>query len=206
MSQLVKLTQKFDRKVKSLESTCRRMEDQRVVQLLGVADIEHVYESSFLTVCSNWEALLESVLVEAIVGQPHSSTNIRKHVQVNAKSHVERILLHPSKDYLSLPTIKHAEEMAKLFIVNGLPISAIQESSRTYLQQATWIRNAVAHRSTHAVKMFRSKVPGVDQLQPIKRNPGSFLRHKFRVSPDQRRYELYFAAFRQAAKDIENAW
>jgi hypothetical protein len=61
--------------------------------------------------------------------------------------HLENVLLCPGKEYLSIPSPARAEEMAALFIKSGGPFSAVAEANRTHIQQAMWIRNAIAHRS-----------------------------------------------------------
>ena len=111
-----------------------------------------------------------------------------------------------AKNYLSIPNMKRADELAALFIKKGLPFSAVSDQNRTLLQHAVRIRNAIAHQSSFASKKFRTTVPGVSALPRPKRSPGAFLRHEFRKAPSQRRYELYFATYQSAAQEIARAW
>ncbi len=124
----------------------------------------------------------------------------------SSRKQFERVLLHPNKKYLGISNVKEAQKITSLFVRDGIPFTAIDDASMTYLQQAVSIRNAIAHQGDHAVKLFRDSVPGVDQLRPAKRFPGAFLRHIFRQSPSQRRYELYFAAYKRSARLIADAW
>jgi len=130
----------------------------------------------------------------------------RRVIEVRKRNQLKNVLLYPGKDYISIVGIKQAEELASLFLASGGPFSAVTETNRTYIQQAAWIRNAIAHQSLHAVGTFRRKVPGVAALPTSKRFPGAFLRHVFRISPSQRRYEIYFAAYQTAAREIAGAW
>jgi len=173
---------------------------------IRITDVELVYSSSFLAVCSRWEAFLEEILYEAVCGDTGGVPENRRLASFRNRKHLEQVLLYPGKDYLSISSVREAERLAALFVKDGMPISVIDAQSRTYLQQATWIRNAVAHQSSYALEIFRTKVPGVTQLTPTKRFPGAFLRHEFRQSPSQKRCELYFAVFQKAAKDVAAAW
>jgi hypothetical protein len=171
-----------------------------------VTDTELVYASTFLAVTARWEAFLEIALFESVCGQiPKERLRVR-HIECSSRAQFRRILLHPNQDYVSLSPPKKAKELYGLYLRESGPLSAISESNQTYIQQAMWIRNAIAHSSDFAVTTFRSRVPGVSSLPPIKRHPGPFLRHEFRASPSQRRLDLYLTAFRSAAAEFALDW
>jgi len=206
LSQLVNHAHRFIRKVDLFRSCCSRIEQQFECGQLRISEVELVYSSSFLSVCAQWEALLEEVLFEAICGEESKKKSNRRLVKFSSKKHLEEILLFPSKKYLGLSSVKDASKLAALFVRKGMPISAIGMSRRSYLSEAVSIRNAIAHQGGYAMREFRRRVPGVLDLRPVKRFPGAFLRHQFRSSPSQRRCELYFAAFKAAANDLAEAW
>ena len=206
MSRLSDHVARFGRFVLRYRSCCSRIEHEFRRERLRVTDVELVYSSSFLSICSRWESLLEDILFEVVSGEESRKPGNRRNATFRTRKHLAHILLFPRKDYLSIPNLKHAEELAALFIDNGRPISAVTEPNRTLLQQAVWIRNAIAHESSFALEKFRTRVPGVASLPRTKRSPGAFLRHEFRVAPSQRRYELYFAAYQSAASEIAAAW
>ena len=122
------------------------------------------------------------------------------------RSHFRKLLLFPDRNYIGIQGLSRAQGLASLFVAKGRPFSVVAEPNRTHIQQAVLVRNAIAHQSSFAVKIFREKVPGVASLPTSKRMPGAFLRHEFRVSPTQRRFELYLAAFQSAANEIARAW
>ena len=171
-----------------------------------VTDVELVYCSSFLAVCSQWEGLLESVLYEAVCGTDSQMLKNARQVSVKSREHLTNILLFGSKAYVSMSNVKKAEELMALFVKEGRPISLISERNRTLLGQAQIIRNAIAHDSNFAKRKFKESVPGVFSLPSSKRSPGAFLRHEFREQPRQRRYELYFGAYLSAASEMGDAW
>ncbi len=206
MNRLSEYVHRFARRVLLYGHCCARVEDSFAENRLRVTDVELVYSSSFLSVCSHWESLLKAVIVETVCGDESRRRCNRRLASFEKRQHLEELLLFPGKDYVSIPTLKHAEALAGLFISQGRPISEVSEQNRTLLQQAVWVRNAIAHESPFALKTFSTKVPGVSALPRSKRSPGAFLRHEFRQAPSQRRYELYFAAFQSAAAEIVRAW
>lgn len=207
MSRLNDRVERFGRKIVGFRNQSLRIEKEFLrSKRLKVTDIEMMYCSGFLSVCSQWEALLEEILYEVVCGEESKTSRNRRHVTFKNRRYLEKMLLFPNKGYLSIPNLTRAQELAELFINEGRPISAVSENNRKLLKEATQIRNAIAHDSSFAKKKFREGVPGVSALPRQKRSPGAFLRHIFRQQPNQRRYELYFTAYRDAANEIANAW
>lgn len=182
------------------------MEAQLRAGRIGVADTELVYSSSFLSICCQWEGLLEAALLEVVCGPPSTKPGRQRLATFKGKAHLRDVLLHPRKEYIGLENLRKAVDLAALFIQEGRPFSEVSQSNQTHLQQAVLVRNAIAHQSDVAIKKFRVSVPGVASLPAMKRTPGAFLRHQFRINPDQTRFELYVTAFRSAASEIESAW
>ncbi len=206
MTRLADRAAQFIRQTQRYRRCCNRMEHEYLNNRILITDVELVYASSFLSVCSLWESLLEEFLFEIVCGVESRRPGNQRFASFKSRRHLSDILLYPGKDYLSFSEFRRAEETASLFINEGRPFSAISERNRTLLQQAVKIRNAIAHQGRHAKKQFRTHVPGVTALPRSKRLPGAFLRHEFRVSPNQRRYELYYAAYQSAATEISSAW
>lgn len=206
MTQLADFAATFRRRVDRYGTCCRRMEHELSRKTLNVTNVELVHCASFLSVCSQWEALIEDIIFEAVCGPPSKKRGFIRYIDVRDRPRLRNLLLFPEKKYLSLTNLNSARSLASLFIRDGRPLSAVSEPNQTFLQQAIWIRNAIAHKSKHAREEFRDKVPGVKSLPPTQRLPGAFLRHEFRQQPTQRRYELYFAAFKLAATEIANSW
>lgn len=206
MSQLASYTEKFVRRIFLLRNCCTRIEKKFDSRSLRVTDVEFVYSSSFLSVCCQWESLLEEILFEVVCGEESDKKGNTRLASFNSRITFEKLLLVGGKEYIAISNLKKAEEIATIFVANGRPFSEVSDTNRTHIQQAFWIRNAIAHESSFARRIFREKVPGVDILPTSKRFPGAFLRHQFRVSPSQRRFELYFAAFQSAAREIAAAW
>ena len=206
MSRVSDHAERFVRGVIRYHNCCIRIEKQFARKRLLITDVELVYSSSFLSVYSQWESLLEEILYEVVCGEESPKRGNRRFASFQTRRHLEDLLLFPGRDYLSIPNLKRAQELVALFVNQGRPISAVSDQNRTLLQQAVRIRNAIAHESSFAIGKFRASVPGVSALPRSKRSPGAFLRHEFRKAPSQRRYELYFAAYQSAAYEIADAW
>lgn len=206
MSSVSDLAARFDRSVKRYRNCCIRIEQPRIASGLKVTDIELVYASSFLSVVTQWESFLVDVIYEAVCGGLAPGSKVKRRVSVESRRALDDILLYPGKKYIAVSDVEDAERLCGLFVRDAAPINGIQTSQRTIIKQAKFIRNRIAHDSEHSRTQFSRHVPGVSGLPRPKRKPGAFLRHQFRRSPAQRQYEVYFAAFRRAARDVARTW
>ncbi len=183
-----------------------RIEEQHSKGNVLVTDAELLHCSSMLSVIAQWEALLEDVCYIAICEGSQVKVNPERLISSWEENDARRLLLYPNKKYIGIQSLNEFRDYSRCFIKEGLPFSAVSESNSTRIQQSIYIRNAIAHRSKHSKEIFLSKVPGVSALANSKRTPGALLRHVFRQSPVQRRYEQYFAAYRGAAVEISASW
>lgn len=206
MSSVSNIAARFDRSLMRYRNCCVRIEQPKVASGLKVTDVELVYASSFLSVVTQWEAFMVDVIYEAVCGSRPHSGEIRRRVEVESRRALDDILLYPGKNYVSVSDVEDAEKLCGLFLKGAAPISAIEAPERTVIKQAKYIRNRIAHDSAHARAQFSKHVPSISALPRSKRKPGAFLRHQFRRSPSQRQYEVYFAAFRKAARDVAGCW
>ena len=206
MNRLGEYAERFTRSIRRYADCCARMEKEHRLGRLRITDIELVYSSSFLSVCSRWETFLEGVLIECVCGVESSKPGNWRKATFRSRKDMSSILTHRGSPYLSVGTVEDAERLMVLLVNKGRPVSAVSEANRTLIGQATQIRNAIAHDSTKAKQNFREKVPGVRALANSRQTPGAFLRHEYRAHPNRRRYEIYFAAFQMAANEIGSAW
>ena len=206
LSRVIDHADRFVRTVQRYARCCQRIEKEYSRNRLRTTDIELVYCSSFLSVCARWETFLEEVLFEAACGLGSSRAGNWRHAAFRSRESMRNILTHGGKSYLTLGTFENAASVTAVLVNEGRPISAVSTANRTLIGEAVQIRNAIAHDSLNAKVNFRNKVPGVGALPNSKRTPGAFLRHEFRVEPNQRRYQLYFAAYRTASMEIGSAW
>ena len=197
-----KLLARIDR----LGNCCLRLEKQFKSGRLRVTDVELVYSSCFLSIWSYWVAFLEDSLYNCVCGPAAPHQERLRLVSLSSRDALKSILLFPTKKYVGIDSLEDAEALASLFIQDGHPFAMVSPTYRTLLKQAACIRNAIAHQSDFAVESFQRKVPGVSSLPVGRRTPGAFLRHEFRTSPTQRRYEFYSSTIKAAAMEVHVAW
>jgi len=200
------LSRSFQGHIDRLAGCAQRLETLLNNHRVSVTDVELVYISAFLSVCARWESFMEDTIIEASCGRGSRGQARFRHVDFRSRADLRRFLLYPNKEYFSLPSLKQGIALASILVKEGRPLSKISESNQTHIQQAAWIRNAIAHQSDYSLRVFRDKVSGVTSLPQRSRRPGPFLRTVFRISPMQRRYEIYFTAFKSATEEVMKAW
>lgn len=92
-----------------------------------------------------------------------------------------------------LPYDKHVPRRAEAFFTGGRPFpSKFNSPHGNRMNQLMALRNSIAHRSDHSLRVFRTTVVANQQI-PIREteSPGAFLRGIHATSPIQTRLELY---------------
>jgi hypothetical protein len=183
----------------------RRVEVAHDAHELHLVDVYLLYESTFLTAVALFEALLEDVLVEAACGSRGS--HVGSYAIATARSRDKfRTMIYHGRPYIDLMPFDHAVDIARLYLNEARPFGQIPPPDRQYLAEIVWTRNAVAHRSDSASRVFRQKVPGVTALAKAQQRPGPFLRTVYRVNPRQTRNELYLATMARITQDLAGLW
>jgi hypothetical protein len=200
------IAKSFQKHIDRLARCIDRLEGLHVSHRVSVTDVELVYLSAFLSASARWESFMEDSVFEASCGRRNKKAVGYRYATFRTESAVRDLLLYPKKNYIDIGSLKDGIALSSILVKQGLPLSRISEPNQTHIQEAVWIRNAIAHQSNYSLRVFRDKVPGVTSLLPLHRRPGPFLRAVFRTSPMQRRYEIYFTAFKSAAKDVMQAW
>jgi hypothetical protein len=116
------------------------------------------------------------------------------------------MLILQGEEYSQLLPLERTIKLAKTFLTDPVPFDITDQGARSLLSQSVKIRNAIAHQSAFALKTFRAKVNGVENLPLNRRYPGPFLRQVFRTSPTQTRHELYTSALKSVAQAVASAW
>lgn len=190
------MAQRFRFSIERLERCCERVDRLAESGKTAKLDADLVYESTFLAAVGHFEGFLEELLELRVCGPVQAG--VRPLIQPKSKTAFRAIVLQGKKyaDYLPFDRTKN---LAGLYLHNGAPFTTLTESDEQELRHVSWIRNAIAHRTSHAVSVFRRNVPGVDTLPRNRRNPGPFLRHCFRTAPPQSYYVLYTATLKRIA-------
>jgi hypothetical protein len=96
--------------------------------------------------------------------------------------------------------------VAELYLADGRPFTDVSDTDRDLLAHTMKIRNAIAHRGTHALGAFRRDVPGVSSLPANRQFPGPLLRYVYRARPKENYLDLYLATLEKVIAFLANSW
>lgn len=182
------LSDNFKTHLHSLEFTRKKLDILFSSGLVTRRDIEQVYQGLFLESVAVFESFIEELFLGLLTGQvsPYSSKTIPK-VRFTSRTTAMPIVF-AGKFYDWLP-YKRTIERAEHFFKNGHPFSILDYDDVDKTEKFRFIRNAIAHKSDYAKKLFERQVIGSTALSPRERKVGGYLVGNFRSSPRQTRYE-----------------
>jgi hypothetical protein len=111
------------------------------------------------------------------------------------------ILLQGDKYLVWLP-FENTEKRAKLYLKGGGPFSELTGGDKSVMTTITTIRNAIAHKSDHALAKFEHTVVGSLPLLRGERSPSGFLRSQLRSGTVQNRFEIYIGELGRLASEL----
>ncbi|GAB1434260.1 hypothetical protein MASR2M32_04710 [Sphaerotilus sulfidivorans] len=164
---------------------------------------------SFLKIVAAWEDFLEESFVRYLCGAKTSNGYAPK-LNITGCKNIQTAynLLNGSsdfkigRDYLSWSNLKHLENRAALFFVDGKPYSELMDYNKNLIREATLIRNRVAHSSEKCVQDFNRLVKAKKSIAKL---PPGFTVGRFLMEPTPkkpRRIEEYCDAFVESTEQI----
>jgi hypothetical protein len=158
---------------------------------LSGRDVTRAYEGAFLGFYTELERHLEQLFVGLIMGRyTVSGSNVRPLVRIDSEVVARRVIAGGQR-YVDWLPYGHIDRRAPAFFSGGRPFNRIDGGDRTVLDRMLWVRNAVAHRSSHAMRVFRKNLVDGKGLPPDQRTPAGYLRGQH--SPGQTRLEYFMA-------------
>ena len=172
-----------------MEKTRTKLEKLKSQHIIVRRDIEQIYSGIFLEVICSFENFIENLFIGLLVGRLiHGSPEIIP--RVNFKSdRVARDIVLGGMNYVDWFPYRLTEKRAKAFFRRGLPFTVLDKNDKEKLENILYIRNAISHKSTHAIRTCEKKVIGSQILMPRERTTSGYLRGIFRIFPIQSRYE-----------------
>lgn len=165
-------------------------------------DVETVYEGLLLSIVTRFEVLLEELFFGLISGKV-SASSCGATLRIAATTdRIGREIVLRDREYVDWMPYKRTEALARAFLRGGLPFTILDNGDKGSLGHLLIVRNAIAHRSAYSMANFKEKVIGTIPLPPRERNPASFLRSRFRITPSQTRFEFYVGQVRQIVYKI----
>lgn len=192
----------FLRDLRRLDRTRNRMEKLFGDRRITLTDLHSVYEALFLRAVTSFEGFLESLFIAIMIGRKtYTGGRVGLRMTVQTKEALMKILLQGDK-YMNWIPYKNTEDRANIYLKNGKPFSDLTSNSRGTITTITTIRNAIAHKSKHAMGEFDKKVIGNANLLRGERRPAGYLRSQVRTNPTQNRFEVYAAELARIAADL----
>jgi hypothetical protein len=180
---------KFQRSLQRLDYTRDRMERLFTDGQIRKVDLDSVYEALFLRAVTSFEAFLEDLFLAILVGRiRYSRRRVRVLMSVSSAEALMQILLQGNAFMNWLP-FANTEKRAKLYLKDGRPFTDLNDGDKSQLKTITVIRNAIAHKSAHALSEFDRTVIGSNSLLQRERSPAGFLRSQ--SGPAQTKFEVY---------------
>jgi hypothetical protein len=202
-----KVLSAYHRQLINLDYTRGRMESLYAQHRVSLRDVSAVYESLFLRAVVGFEEFCEELFFEILDGKTRYATSkvIIKFTAVSSAASRE-IVLHRQK-YLTWLPFSSTEERVGLYFVRrgpdetaGRPFMEVQSLDKKTLEKIVLIRNVIAHRSAHAIRMFEQSVLADTALLAGEKTPAGFLRSQ--STPSKKRFEDYIETLASIAKQI----
>ena len=177
----------------NIEFTRKKMELLLSKKLIVKRDIEVLYSGLFLDALAYFENFIEELFIKLLMADSvHPSFAVKaKHKFNNTK--ICREIIYAGGKYVDWLPYKFTIKRAKIFLKNGKPFTNLVRADIKVLTQISYIRNAIAHKSRHSIKMFNNNVIEDFILMPSEKTPVGFLRSLIAVSPPLTRYQHYIS-------------
>jgi len=186
------LSDALSRRYVALEGTRGKVERLIVRRRLAAGAAEHMYEGLFLSAVTSFESFLEDLFLHCLTAGGSSGAQRRVTVSTPAAA---RDLVLSGRRYVDWLPYKLTRDRADLFFVAARPFSRMDGPGRRQLldvlDRAVVLRNAVAHKSHHAIARFEKEVLHGTPMTPRERKPAGFLRSVAFGSPPVTRFQVY---------------
>ena len=149
---------------------------------------------------TSYEAFLEELFMAILERRVrYSGGRVELRMTTKSRDALIKILLQGDK-YMNWLPYKNTEDRARIYLTDGRPFSDINNGDRSIIKTITTIRNAIAHKSPHALGEFHRTITDSLSLLPGERQPASFLRSN--ISPAKNRFEVYIGELGRLAAVI----
>src|SRR5439155_20233650 len=162
--------------------------------MLAGRDVDTSYEALFLRAFTEFEGFIEDLFFGLLARRfRHPSASVRARVKLKSDMVARDIVLAGDKYVDWFPYDRHTRRLAETFFTGGRPFCSLSSADLNEIEKLVILRNAIAHRSSHALSLFQRKVTAPLPLRPREKSPVGFLRSHFRITPPQTRFEATMA-------------
>ncbi|OHB97220.1 MAG: hypothetical protein A2W74_09405 [Planctomycetes bacterium RIFCSPLOWO2_12_38_17] len=181
------------------EHTRKRMESLYSQRKIVERDINILYSGLFLDVITKFENMIEILFIDLLVGKTkHLSKKVQTKITFPSIA-ICRDIIYGTKSYLDWFPYDITVRRSNIYFKNGIPFNALESSDKKILQEILYIRNVLAHKSKHSLKMFEKEVIKDKVLLQKEKTPTGYLRRPFALFPPQTQYEVYISEIARIA-------
>jgi hypothetical protein len=195
------LLARLDTRVRTLDTSRRRVDDLATQGTLSGRVAEQMYESLFLNAVTSFETFIEELFLSLLLSSRRSGMAVPR-ISVKSYKVARELVIGPGRKYADWLPFDETIKRAHVFFRGGRPFAEIPSADRDVLANALLIRNVIAHRSKHSEQRFRVQVLGQAPLPSRERTPAGFLRGQLAGSPPITRFENYAATILRIAKQL----
>lgn len=161
------------RRARYLSQYARRM----VARCNNEADKNQVVAGAYVSYLTFFEAQVEALFVGLITGRHSHPNPAVKATLPMPNPKIAKSMITGGRNYVDwLPYNAHTVKRAPVFLLEGRPFTDLSNIRRTTLDNASVLRNALAHQSDHALRRFEAEFVTGKILPVSQRKPPGYLR------------------------------
>lgn len=166
----------FQGRLQKLDGIGRRLEVLHNALRISRSDLERIYAGLFIDAVTTFEGFLESLFVGILTGRvnfPKSRVNPRIRLKTSTDA---MAIICGERKYVDWLPFHETARRAEAYLTGGRPFSLLSQADQDKLAVILHIRNAIAHSSDYALKVFQKNIASKHVLLPRERYPAAFLR------------------------------
>lgn len=167
----------------NIEITRKKSEALLSSKKLVVRDLNIIYFGLYMDMATSFERFLEDLFLGLLTGNViHSYKTVKPRVVFNSYKTCNKII-KSERRYVDWLPYDYTVKRAKAFFENGKPFVFLSKDDIKVIEKIHKIRNALAHKSKHSLKVFRNDVIGNTRLPLYEQSPVGYLRGLHTRSP-----------------------
>jgi hypothetical protein len=193
------LADRLAREARSLEVYVRRTEGLAADGKVPMVDRDRAYVAGYMLFYTSLELAIENLFIGLLTRKlKMTQPGVRPIVTARNQPVAVQLILGDRSYVDWLPFERNTQRRAKALLADGKPFTSMPKPDRRFLERMSVLRNALTHRSTHALRQFerefieQNPVPG--GLPPAQHDPVGYLRGQHAANQSRLGYQLAEAA------------
>jgi hypothetical protein len=171
----LELAEELQKEAQQIRDYLRRIDALHQRGELRVRDVDEAYSGALLGWHTSLERHLEQLFLGLLLQRLHvKGANVRPRFSTRS-DRVALDVLSGAGSYVDWLPLHKTEKLAKAAFEGKRPFDRITSDHRAATQRLQVVRNAIAHRSTHALRSFKGLVDHKG-MPPAQKRPAGYLR------------------------------